>query len=141
MQAGEGIRNWHVLSVARVLFFDHEMIEQLFAINLNEALHCREGITKHTDMNRQNERGGHRKVPVGTRKRLVRTYRYFPAPESPQDGAGKTINTGSLRRRKVPRSAPENDQPAQTGSLRRRKVTDFRRRLGSDLSAPEMWNK
>jgi len=33
-----------------------------------------------------------------------------------------TFNTGSIRRRKVPRTAPENDQPAQTGSLRRRKV-------------------
>ena len=39
MQAGEGIRNWHVLSVARVLFFDPEMIEHLLAINLIEALH------------------------------------------------------------------------------------------------------
>ena len=50
MQAGEGTRNWHVLSVARVLFFDLEMIEHLFAINLIEALHCRGGINKHTDM-------------------------------------------------------------------------------------------
>ena len=50
VQAGEGTRNWHVLSVARVLFFDLEMIEHLFAINLIEALHCRGGINKHTDM-------------------------------------------------------------------------------------------
>ena len=89
VQAGEGTRNWHVLSVARVLFFDLEMIEHLFAINLIEALHCRGGINKHTDMNRQNERGGRRKVP--------RT-----APENDQ-----SAQTGSLRRRKVPRTAPE----------------------------------
>ena len=90
VQAGEGTRNWFVLSVARVLFFDPEMIEHLFAINLIEALHCRGGITKHTDMNRQNERGGRRKVP--------RT-----APENDQ-----SAQTGSLRRRKVPRAAPES---------------------------------
>ena len=89
MQAGERTRNWHVLSVARVLFFDPEMIEHLFAINLIEALHCRGGITKHTDMNRQNERGGRRKVP--------RT-----APENDQ-----SAHTGSPRRRKFPRTAPE----------------------------------
>jgi len=83
VQVGEGTRNWHVLSAARVLFFDPEMIEHLFAINLIEALHWRGGITKHTDMSRHNERGG---------------------------------------RRKVPRTAPENDQPAQTGSSRCRKV-------------------
>ena len=38
MQAGEGTRNWHVLSVARVLFLDLEMIEHLFAIILIEVL-------------------------------------------------------------------------------------------------------
>jgi hypothetical protein len=116
-----------------LVFYSLILIEHLFAINLIEALHCRGGITKHTDMNRQNERGGRRKVP--------RT-----APENDQ-----SANTDSPRRRKVPRTAPEkrsiqvvsgagkspgrrqkNDQSAQTASGRSsspnltRKVQDWR---------------
>ena len=70
MQAGEGTRNWHVLSVARVLFFDLEMIEHLFAINLIEALHCRGGINKHTDMNSKMKEVGAGKSPGRRRKTI-----------------------------------------------------------------------
>ena len=52
------------------------------------------------------------------------------APESPQDGAGKMISPNI-----------QVVSGAETSTGRRQKVTDFRRRLGSDPSAPEMWNK
>jgi len=92
VQAGEGTRNWHVLSVARVLFFDLEMIEHLFAINLIEALHCRGGINKHTDMNSKMKEVGAGKSPGRRRNN------------------DQSAQTGSLRRRKVPRTAPESPQ-------------------------------
>jgi len=77
---------------------------------------------------RQNERGGRWKVPrTALEKRSIQVV----------SGAGKS--PGRHRKMISPHKQVVSGAGKSTG--RRRRVTNFRRRLGSGLSAPEMWNK
>ena len=82
-----------------LVFYSLILIEHLFAINLIEALHCRGGINKHTDMNSKMKEVGAGKSPGRRRNN------------------DQSAQTGSLRRRKVPRTVPESPQDGAGKSL------------------------
>jgi hypothetical protein len=88
------------------------------------------------------------KYPGRRRKTISPHIHVVPGAGKSPGRRQKYDKTSSLQRRKFPMTAPENVSPhkqvvsgAGKSKGRRRKVTDFRRRLGSDLSAPEMFNK